>query len=191
MSLEEKIRTEFCCIADRFIAVQSCADVIANVVRCCVSALQKGNKILLCGNGGSAADSQHLAAELVGRYKKERPALSAIALTVDTSILTALANDYGYDSIFKRQVEALGKPGDVLIGLSTSGDSINVVSAIQRANELGLTTIGMTGEQRSKIKKFATHTICVPSSVANSIQEMHIAIGHLICDLIEQSVCHE
>lgn len=189
--MEEKIKTEFCCIAERFIALQARADIIASVIRCCVSALQTGNKILLCGNGGSAADAQHLAAELVGRYKKDRPALAAIALTVDTSILTAVANDYGYESIFKRQVEALGKPGDVLIGLSTSGNSKNVVSAIQRANDLGLITVGMTGEQCSQLQEHAAYTICVPSSVANSVQEMHIAIGHLLCDFIEQSVCHE
>lgn len=189
--MEERIKTEFSCIAERFIALQARADVIAAAIRCCVSALQAGNKILLCGNGGSAADAQHLAAELVGRYKRNRPALAAIALTVDTSILTAVANDYGYESVFTRQVEALGKPGDVLIGLSTSGNSRNVVSAVQRANELGLLTIGMTGEQSSQLKELAAYTICVPSSVANSIQEMHIAVGHLMCDFIEQSVCHE
>jgi D-sedoheptulose 7-phosphate isomerase len=189
--MEERIKEEFCNIAKHFIALQARADIIATAIKCCVSALQSGKKILLCGNGGSAADAQHLAAELVGRYKKDRPALAAIALTVDTSILTSVANDYGYESVFTRQVEALGKPGDILIGFSTSGNSRNVNAAIQRANELGLITIGMTGEQGSRLKELAANTICVPSSVANSIQEMHIAIGHLMCDFIEQSVCHE
>jgi D-sedoheptulose 7-phosphate isomerase len=147
--------------------------------------IKNGGKILLCGNGGSAADSQHIAAEIVGRFQKERKGLPSIALTTDTSILTSVGNDYGYDYIFARQVEALCTPKDVLIGLTTSGNSANVVRAIETANEIGAVTIGLTGGTGGKMNALCTHNIVVPSSVTARIQEAHIFIGHCLCEIIE------
>lgn len=155
---------------------------VGNLLRDCI---QRGGKVLLCGNGGSAADSQHIAAEIVGRYKKERKGLPSIALTTDTSILTSVGNDYGYDYIFARQVEALCRPEDVLIGLTTSGNSANVVRAIEAANEIGATTIGMTGGTGGKLNTLCKHNIVVPSSVTARIQEAHIFIGHSLCEILE------
>lgn len=163
---------------------------ISNQIREIVSqikfALRKGNKILLCGNGGSAADSQHLAAEFVGRFQKERKGLSAIALTVDTSILTAVGNDYGYEYVFSRQVEALAKPGDVLIGISTSGNSENVVQAIKLAKSMGVYTVGMTAIGGGKMAEICDQCIAVPVNVTARAQEMHILIGHIICELVDE-----
>ena len=139
---------------------------------------------MFCGNGGSAAESQHLAAELVGRYKIDRPAMNSISLTVDTSILTAVGNDYGYADVFCRQVEGLGRSGDVLFGLSTSGNSENVVRAFDKAKKMGITTIAMTGAVPGKME-MADITITVPAKTSNHIQEMHMAIGHWICDEVE------
>lgn len=147
--------------------------------------LARGGKILLCGNGGSAADSQHIAAEIVGRFKKERKGLAAIALTTDTSILTSVGNDYGYDYIFARQVEALCRPEDVLIGITTSGNSANVVRAIETGNEIGATTIGLTGGSGGKLNSLCQHNIVVPSGVTARIQEAHIFIGHSLCEILE------
>ena len=154
----------------------------------CIEALRRGNKIMFCGNGGSAADSQHLAAELVGRYKMNRPAMNAVALTVDTSILTAVGNDYGYDTIFERQVEGIGKEGDVLVGLSTSGNSKNVLLAFAKAKKQGIKTLALTGNAGGKMKEEADLTINVPSDTTNNIQEMHIAVGHLLCGVIEKEI---
>ncbi|WP_251424090.1 D-sedoheptulose 7-phosphate isomerase [Veillonella agrestimuris] len=161
-------------------------DIIEEIAERCKVALANGNKILFCGNGGSAADSQHLAAELVGRYKKERRSLASIALTTDTSILTAVANDYDFDSIFSRQVEGLGRSGDVLIGISTSGNSKNVVKAVETARSVGMHTIAFTGEGGGKLGELCDITFAVPSNVTARIQEMHILIGHIICELIEE-----
>lgn len=147
--------------------------------------IQNGGKILLCGNGGSAADSQHIAAEIVGRFKKERKGLAAIALTTDTSILTSVGNDYGYDYIFARQIEGLCRAEDLVIGLTTSGNSANVVRAIEAANEIGATTIGMTGGTGGKLNTLCTHNIVVPSNVTARIQEAHIFIGHCLCEILE------
>lgn len=155
---------------------------VGNQLRDC---LQRGGKILLCGNGGSAADSQHIAAEIVGRFKKERRGLPSIALTTDTSILTSVGNDYGYDYIFARQVEALCRPEDILIGLTTSGNSANVVRAIEAANTIGATTIGLTGGSGGKMNMLCTHNIVVPSAVTARIQEAHIFIGHCLCEILE------
>ena len=155
---------------------------VGNLLR---ASLQRGGKILLCGNGGSAADSQHIAAEIVGRFKKERKGLPSIALTTDTSILTSVGNDYGYDYIFARQVEALCRPEDILIGLTTSGNSANVVRAIETANEIGATTIGLTGGSGGKLNSLCTHNIVVPSNVTARIQEAHIFIGHCLCEILE------
>ena len=146
------IEEEFEKLSLNFIQLKAHAPVINEAANICIQALKNGNKILFCGNGGSAADSQHLAAELVCKYKKERAALEAIALTTNTSVLTAAANDLAFDYIFERQVEAFGKKGDVLFALSTSGKSINVVRAVERANELGLTTIALTGADGGSIK---------------------------------------
>ena len=148
--------------------------------------LAQGNKIMFCGNGGSAADSQHLAAELVGRYKINRSAIPAMSLTVDTSALTAIANDFGYEQVFVRQVEGLGKAGDCLVGISTSGNSQNIVNAFLKAKEMGIKTIAFTGEGGGKMRELADICLNVPSSATNNIQEMHIACGHILCDIVEK-----
>ena len=148
-------------------------------------ALADGHKVLFCGNGGSAADSQHLAAELVGRFQTERKGLQAIALTVDTSILTAVANDYGYDTVFARQVQALGKPGDVLVGISTSGNSKNVLLAIEEAKAKGMVCIGMTAEGGGKMADTCDICLAVPAKVTARAQEMHILMGHILCELVD------
>lgn len=183
-----RLESEFKKIADNFIQLNKQIPSIMKIVQLCISCLQDGNKIMFCGNGGSAADSQHLAAELVGRYKINRLAMNVIALTTDTSILTAVGNDYGYDTIFERQVEGLGRAGDILIGLSTSGNSLNVVNAVKKAKELGITTISFTGENGGELKKISDIVLTVPSDQANHIQEMHIATGHLICHEIEKAL---
>jgi D-sedoheptulose 7-phosphate isomerase len=148
-------------------------------------ALQNGKKIILCGNGGSAADAQHIAAEFTGRFVKERKALAAIALTTDTSALTAIGNDYGFDKIFERQLEALASPGDILIGISTSGNSKNVINAFRKANEIGCITIGLTGNDGGIISEICRTNIVISSSVTARIQEMHILIGHVFCAYID------
>ncbi len=148
-------------------------------------ALARGNKLLLCGNGGSAADSQHIAAEFVGRFQKERKGLPAVALTVDTSILTAVGNDYGFENIFARQVEALGRRGDVLIGFSTSGGSANVLRTVELARAEGIYCIGMTGAGGGKMKELCDICLAVPSKVTARIQEMHILLGHILCELTD------
>ena len=151
-------------------------------------AIRAGGKILFCGNGGSAADSQHLAAELVGHLRRERRALAAIALTTDTSILTAVGNDYAFKDIFARQVQALGLPGDVLIGISTSGNSENVLVAAQTAQKQGLITIGLLGNGGGKIAPLVDHQVVVPSKDTQRIQECHILIGHIWMEMIEQEL---
>jgi len=161
---------------------------IESAARMLIMALKAGNKILLCGNGGSAADSQHLATEIVSRYKKDRKPLAAIALSTDTSILTAVGNDYGFEYIFARQVEALGKKGDVLIGISTSGESKNVVEAMKAARSLGLRTIGLLGCAGGSIGEAVDLAIVVPCKNTPRIQEAHITIGHILCDLIEREL---
>lgn len=157
-------------------------DAVAQRLRLCH---QNGGKILLMGNGGSAADSQHIAAEIVGRYKKERRGLAAIALTTDTSILTSVGNDYGYDYIFARQIEALCQPGDVVIGITTSGNSINVVHAIEEAKRIGATTIALTGGSGGKLATLCDFSLIMPSNDTPRIQEAHIFVGHSLCDLLE------
>lgn len=185
---EDLIRDELLIVAACFGKLADMADSIASVAGVCAEALRNGHKILFCGNGGSAADAQHLAAELVGRYKLERPAMNAVALTVDTSILTAVGNDYGYDDVFRRQVEGLGYEGDVLVGLSTSGNSANVVRAMEQAKKMGIATVALTGCKGGKMADMADHALCVPSEMTNHIQEMHIACGHLVCELVERSI---
>ena len=151
----------------------------------CIDCLKNGNKILLFGNGGSAADAQHIAAELVGRYKTERKGLAAIALTTDTSALTAIGNDFGYDRIFDRQVEAIANTGDVAIGISTGGTSTNVASALKLAKDLDCKTIGFSGRGGDEMNELCDINIVVPTKNTARIQEMHIVIGHTICHLID------
>lgn len=162
-------------------------EVFARTVHLCRTALNRGGKIVFFGNGGSAADAQHLAAELVVRYRQERPAMAAIALTTDSSILTACANDYSYDHIFTRQVEALVRPEDAVIGISTSGNSPNVLAGLEAARRLGAVTIGFTGRDGGKMPSLCDALLVVPSDVTARIQEMHIMIGHALCDLLEQA----
>ncbi len=160
---------------------------IAEVAQCLRDCLQRGGKILLMGNGGSAADSQHIAAEIVGRYKCERRGLPAMALTTDTSILTSVGNDFGFDHIFSRQVEALCNPADVVIGISTSGNSANVVKAIEKAREIGAFTVAMAGGTGGKLTDLCDFCLVIPSSDTPRIQEAHIFIGHSLCHLLESA----
>lgn len=167
---------------------ERCAVEVQEAANLMTDSLQRGGKILLCGNGGSAADCQHIAAEFTSILSKDfmRPAMAAIALTTDTSFLTASANDFGFEGIFSRQVEALGRPGDVLIGISTSGNSSNVIRAVKRGRELGLSTIVLTGGAGGQLARLADVVIKVPSDNTSHIQESHIAIGHVICAVVEQ-----
>lgn len=161
---------------------------VEKIAELSAQALKNGKKIIFCGNGGSAADSQHLAAELVSKLYNDRPALAAIALTTDTSALTAIGNDYGYDRLFARQVEGLGQEGDVMIGISTSGRSKNVIEGIVAAKKKGITTIGFLGEDGRNIGELVDHQINIPSSSTPKVQEGHIAIGHIYCAIIEKII---
>lgn len=167
------------------VAAESLSEVVAEAATAVTGALRAGNKVLLCGNGGSAADAQHVAAELAGRLRLERGGLPAIALTVNSSIMTALANDYGYEMVFARQVEALGCEGDVLVGISTSGRSPNVVKALEAARAGGVVTVGLTGRDAGKMRDLCDHLIAVPTDDTQRIQEIHIAAGHAICEIVE------
>ena len=158
--------------------LEKCAEYIEK-------SIAEGHKVMFCGNGGSAADSQHLAAEFVGRFQKERKGLPAIALTVDTSVLTAVANDYGYETVFSRQVQALGEPGDVLVGISTSGNSKNVLLAIEEAKNKGMFCIGMTAEGGGKMAEVCDICLAVPAKITARAQEMHILMGHILCELVD------
>jgi len=160
-------------------------DEIAKVAHACIAALGSGRKVLFAGNGGSAADAQHLAGELVSRFAYDRPGLPAFALTTDTSVLTAIGNDYGYERLFARQIEAVGAAGDVFFGISTSGRSPNVLQALELARKRGLLTVGMTGRTGGRMAEHCDHLLRVPSDVTPRIQEGHIAMGHAICQLIE------
>ena len=161
---------------------------IADVVELMINCFKNGKKLLVMGNGGSAADSQHFAAEIVGRFKLERAALPAIALSTDTSILTAIGNDYGFDTIFSRQIEALAEKGDVVIGLSTSGNSPNVLKALELARERGCLTIGLLGKDGGSIKTVCDLALIVPTNDTPRVQEGHITIIHIICDLVEKGM---
>src|SRR5437764_9034817 len=163
--------------------------VLQNIAEEMAKAIFSGHKVLWCGNGGSAADSQHLAAELMGRFRRDRSALPSIALTTDTSVLTAVGNDYGYEMVFQRQVEALCKEGDVVVGISTSGSSKNVYAALQTAREMGAFTIAFTGEGGGSIAAACDIDLCIASKDTARVQEAHIVCGHMICDWIERCVC--
>ena len=152
-------------------------------------ALSRGNKVFWCGNGGSAAEAQHLAGELIGRFRRRRPGLASIALTTDTSILTAVANDFGYDEVFQRQVDALCQPGDVVVGLSTSGNSKNVCAALQKARQIGGRTVALTGKTGGRMASLADVCIRVPSVDPARIQEAHILYGHILCEWVELATC--
>ena len=165
--------------------LESLASQIEIAAKICLECLKNNNKILLMGNGGSAADAQHIAAELVGRYKLERKGLPAIALTTDTSALTAIGNDYGFHHVFNRQLEALANKGDIVIGISTGGTSYNVISGIKLANELGCKTIGLSGRGGGEMSALCDVNLVVPADDTPRIQEMHILIGHILCDIIE------
>jgi D-sedoheptulose 7-phosphate isomerase len=165
--------------------------MVAEVSGLLVSALKQGNKLLLAGNGGSAADAQHIAAEMVGRFAFDRPALPALALSVNSSCVTAIGNDYGFDQVFSRQIEALARPGDVFIGISTSGNSANVLRAVDAAKKMGLRTVALTGLNGGKLKAAAERCICAPSNETPRIQECHILIGHIVSELVEQEMFSE
>lgn len=161
------------------------SSAFAGLVAACVNSIRGGGKLMFFGNGGSAADAQHLATELTIRYKKNRAAIAAIALTTDSSALTAAGNDLGFEQIFARQIEALGKPGDVAIGISTSGTSPNVIAALKQAKSMGVVTAGFSGKQGGELGKFTDHLLVVPSDTTARIQEMHILLGHMLCGALE------
>ena len=170
---------------------QTLSVIIAEAAQIILDAYKAGGKVFLIGNGGSAADAQHIAAELAGRFKLERTGLPAIALTTNTSILTALANDYGYDRVFSHQLEALAKDKDILIAITTSGTSPNILKAVEMAHSKGVIVIGLTGAKGGKLKDSADLTIMVPSDDTARIQEAHITIGHIICHLVEKELFGE
>jgi len=160
--------------------------IIKEASKICIDSLKNGGKVLLCGNGGSAADAQHIAAELSGRFKKERISLAGIALTTDTSALTAIGNDYGYEFVFSRQLEGIGRSGDILIAISTSGNSENVLKAMQSAKKMEIKIITLTGKTGGEMAQKGDINIVIPSSDTPRIQEMHIMVGHMICAMIDE-----
>jgi D-sedoheptulose 7-phosphate isomerase len=161
---------------------------LAATAEASIQALRRGNKLLFAGNGGSAADAQHMAGEFVSRFEFDRPGLAAIALTTDTSILTAIGNDYGYERLFARQIQALGRPGDVLIAYSTSGSSPNILRALEVSREQGLVTVGMTGNRGGPMPALCDHLLAVPSPDTPKIQEGHLVLGHILCGLVERAM---
>lgn len=171
--------------------VEACGREVEAIAEAMRKSIAGGGKVLFCGNGGSAADSQHLAAELVVRFQKNRRALASVALTVDTSVLTACGNDFGYAEVFARQVEALGNEGDVLVGISTSGGSANVVRAMEVAKERGLVTVAFCGAQRGRIAELADLVLAPPSEVTARVQECHLLCGHVMCDVVESAFAEQ
>ena len=186
--MQNLIESKFDEISNNFLKLKELSSEIEIIDEILIKTLKAGNKIMFCGNGGSASDAQHLASELVGNYKINRKALNAISLATDTSGITAFGNDFGFEHIFARQIEGLGNANDVLVCLSTSGNSKNILNAIKKAKELGIKTILLTGENENLGKQISDYTISAPSKITNSIQEMHIAIGHLLCEIIEKSL---
>jgi D-sedoheptulose 7-phosphate isomerase len=177
-----------CLVKQKLLEDDASLSLINDAASHCINALQKGRKILLAGNGGSAADAQHIAAELVGRFETERAGLPALALAANSSTMTSIANDYNYDSVYRRQVQALAQPGDVFIGISTSGTSANVVAAIEQCKEQGVLTIGLTGESGGDMLELCDLCLRAPSKNTARIQETHITIGHIICALIDKAL---
>ncbi|MDP6958957.1 MAG: D-sedoheptulose 7-phosphate isomerase [Planctomycetota bacterium] len=172
----------------KLLLMQKCVPQVESIAKAVVSALKKGKRVVVFGNGGSAADAQHIAAEMEGRFKKARPALPVLALTTNSSTLTAVGNDFGYDKTFSRQVEAHTRKGDVVIAISTSGNSANVLEALKSAKKIGAVTIGFTNEDGGKMKKRVDHCLTVPSRDTQRVQECHIAVGHVLCECIEDSL---
>ena len=193
--LEQRIQQQFFESADlKYQAADLLARPISDAVHAVLGCLTAGGKVLACGNGGSASDAQHFAAEFVGRFERERPGLAAIALTTDTSILTAIGNDYDFTQVFSKQVQALGQPGDVLIAMSTSGNSANVLAAVQAAHEKEMTVVALTGRGGGKLKEMLAETdvhICVPHERTARIQEVHILALHCLCDAIDVQLLGE
>jgi D-sedoheptulose 7-phosphate isomerase len=181
--LAQSVATLQAVLADEIIS-----DTLVTIAELTAHAMQSGHKLLVAGNGGSAADAQHLVAEFVVRLTVERPALRAIALTTDTSILTAAGNDYGFDCLFARQLEALGQPGDIFLGISTSGNSKNILKALHQAKKIGITTISFTGNDGGQMRTLCDHNIIVPSSITMNIQESHLALEHIFCMLVERCI---
>lgn len=177
-----------CKVIESVLSDENLIASVAEVGQVCVAALKQKKKILLAGNGGSAADCQHIAAELVSRLNYDRPGLSAIALTTDTSALTAIGNDYGFERTFARQLEAIGQEGDIFIAVSTSGNSVNIITAIESARSMGIKTIGMTGKTGGKMADLCDIILKMPSSHTPNVQECHIMFGHIICQIIEDSI---
>jgi D-sedoheptulose 7-phosphate isomerase len=173
-------------VLDKMIEDRDLQKAIGRIVDACVAALRADNKLLFMGNGGSAADSQHLAGEMVSRFAFDRPGLPAFALTVDTSVMTAIGNDYGYEHLFARQVQAVARKGDVLFGFSTSGSSPNILAALEMGRKMGLVTVGMTGNRKARITQAVDHCVEIPSPSTPKIQEGHIVVGHIICGMIEE-----
>lgn len=186
--MKKKIKNYLQNVSNNFKLLESQSDNIKIATNIMIKALNSKNKIIYCGNGGSAADSQHLSAELMGRYKLDRKPLPAISLTVDTSAITAIGNDYGFEYIFSRQLEGIGNKGDILYATSTSGESKNVIKAIEKAKEIGIKVICVTGKDNNKMSEISNITIHAQSNETNHIQEMHIAIGQLICGIIEEEL---
>ena len=193
--LEQRIQQQFFDSADlKYAAAEVLSKPIADAVSAIVGCITSGGKVLACGNGGSAADAQHFAAEFVGRFERERPGLAAIALTTDTSILTAVGNDYSFEQIYSKQVQALGAPGDVLLAISTSGNSGNVVAAVQAAHAKDMTVIALTGHKGGKMRELLSETdvhICVPHDRTARIQEVHLLVLHCLCDAVDLQLLGE
>ena len=189
--MNDDIKSKFLQAADIYSQIacdEILGDTVFAVANRCIVCLQAGGKILLAGNGGSAADAQHIAGEFVSRFEFDRPGLSAIALSTDTSIMTAIGNDYGYEMLFSRQLMALGRPGDVFIGYSTSGNSLNIVNALRAAQDSGIVTVGLTGNRKGRMVPLCDYILEVPSGDTPRIQEGHAMIGHVICGLVEKSI---
>jgi D-sedoheptulose 7-phosphate isomerase len=175
-------------VKQKLLDSQKLMDLIQEVALKCVEVYKNGNKTLIAGNGGSAADAQHIAGEFVSRFYFDRPGLASMALTTDTSIMTAIGNDYGYEKLFSRQVQANGAKGDMFIGISTSGNSANVIEALKECKEKGIITVGLTGEQGGKMAEMCDYCIKVPSNETPRVQEAHILIGHIICAVVEEAI---
>jgi D-sedoheptulose 7-phosphate isomerase len=175
-------------VSTRMLADEHLLASVGAAAEACIGCVRAGGKVLLAGNGGSAADAQHIAGEFVSRFEFDRPGMAAVALTTDTSILTAIGNDYGYEKLFARQVRALGRRGDVFIGYSTSGKSPNILRAFEAARELGLVSIGFTGNRGSPLRELCDHLLEVPSADTPKIQEGHLVLGHILCGLVEDAI---
>jgi len=185
--IEESIQQSIA-LKQQILGDEKLLNTLKQVIDCVTNAFQNDKKVLFCGNGGSAADAQHLAAEFSGRFYYDRPPLYAEALHVNSSYLTAVANDYSYDEVYARLVKAKGRKGDILIGLSTSGNSSNIVRAFEAARKMGIATIGFTGETGGKMKELSTYLLNVPSKDTPRIQESHITLGHILCEMVERNI---